>query len=412
LGKIFDDLCKGPIIVVDDMIGTNKDPIDKLIAELESNRLPVLKYKTLIDIRNSLAGFCFCNFVILDWKMIGGEDMPPGVQVGAEAEDSSEHDVINLIKEIQKISLAPIFLFSNLNTDPICSKLEIAGISVKGRTSVFVERKSLCETEGALVSKIEQWIKENPHIYLAKWWINEWLSKNTNLFWELYKLNPNWPVAFYHSFKEDGVHPILALRDTLLQMVFSDIDVGFLDASLLDIEIGESNSESLKNLYRRLVYTTNNIDSDIRPGDIFRLKEKGKEKFTYYINIRPECDTTKRSTHEDPELYLLEGHPIKPKSLQERYEGPKYGIIPWENEIIMIQLDGNDFVKFDKKKLLLKHVSEMASFKKICRVVPPFITQIRQSYANYLARFGVPSYPTEFVDLLFSRSQDSSDTET
>jgi len=409
MGKLFEELCKGPVFVIDDMIGEG-DLVDQLIDEIEDNNLPVLRYKSIAEARNRLPGLLFSNFTVLDWVMDGGGDaLSVGVQIGEEGKTTSEEEVISFINELQKICLAPVFVLSAFNKDEIILKLKSAGIITEGKNWVFVENKSvLCEMEGVLISRIEDWIQESPHIYLAKCWTNEWLLKNTTVFWDLYRLNSDWPALFYRSFKDDGVDPILALRDTLFQLILSEIDCTSIDGSLLSREISTSDSassESLKELYNRLVYTTNNIERDIRPGDIFKIKEDDKDK--YYLNIRPECDTTKREEKDDPELYLLEGRSVKHKDVKDRYKG-KYGIVPWENELIMLHLDGNPIVQFYKKGLLVKPYSEMKDYKKVCRIVPPFITQIRQSYSSYLGRFGVPSYPRQIVDSVFESKEESS----
>jgi len=403
LGQLFENLCKGPVVVIDDMIGVGKDLINMLIEEIKNRNLPVLQYTNIPEVRKLLGGLLFCNFILLDWKMVGGkEGIPPEVQIGAEAEIVSEREVIEFIKEIQKVSLAPIFVVSNYDTGEITSKLEGAGIDTSGKAFVFVESKNaLCGTKGALISKIETWIKDSPHVYLAKWWTNEWLSNNTRVFWDLCESNPDWPAWFYHSFKEDGDEPVLALRDTLFQLILSDIDVSSIDESLLDKKVRPNKAnwlDSLKELYVRLVYTKNNIDKDIRPGDIFRIEENNEKK--YYLNIRPECDTTKRTP--DPKLYLLEGTVKTPGELRNRYD-KKYGIIEQKPEVIMLLLDGNDIVRFDKRELFIKTRSELEQqgYEKIYRVVSPFITQYRQSYTGFLGRFGVPSYPKQIIDSIF-----------
>ena len=409
MGALFEELCKGPVVVIDDMIGKDEDRINELIKEIQKHNLPILKFDSIKKVRQELPGLCFSNFIVLDWKMIGGVEGMPEVQLGSTAKEMAEQDVMELIKEFQKICLAPIFVVSAYNKEDIIAKLKGAGIVKEGKNFVFVENKDeLCGTEGALISKIEEWIKESPHIYLAKFWTNELLSKNTMVFWDLYELYHSWPTLFYHSFKERGEDPILALRDTLFQLISSEIDVAAINESLLGKEISEvesNSSESLKELYQGLVYTTNNIERDIRPGDIFKRNENGKDR--YYLNIRPECDTTKRNKSDDPELYLLKGSVKKSGDMKDRYK-EKYGIIPWENEIIMTHLDGKDIVRFNKKKLFVKKLSEIKECEKICRIVPPFITQIRQSMSSYLGRFGVPSYPKEIFDLIFEAGDRSS----
>lgn len=413
MGKLFEKLCKGPAVVIDDRIGDEKDLINKLIGEIKDNNVPVICYKSPYEVKNELTGLLFSNFIVLDWKFAAGGDSTIGVITGDEAEMVAEQEVIELIKELKKICLAPIFILSAFDKDWIVSKLRTGGIATEGKDWIFIENKDvLCETTGNLISKIEDWIQGSPHIYLAKCWTNEWLSKNTAVFWDLYELNSNWPALFYRSFEEDGEDPILALRDTLFQMIFSEIDVSKVESSFINKEIEEideeSQKESLENLYKRLVYITKDIDKDIRPGDIFKKTENNKA--TYYLNIRPECDTTKRKQTENGDimLYLLEGHARRAKDMRDRYDEKRSLIIPWADEIILINLDKNPIVRFSKKDLITKWYSEMQSYKKICRVIPPWITEIRQSYSNYLLRIGTPSYPDQIVDSVFESKEESS----
>lgn len=405
MGVLFDELCKGPVIAIDDMIGTG-DPIDQLIREIEGNNLPVISFKTLNEARAKTQGLLFANFIILDWKMIEeAGPVPVEVQTPAEMEEIAGEEVIDFIKELKKICLAPIFILSAYDKGEIITKLNNAGITEE-KYCVFVENKN--EIIGALIQRIEDWINGSPHIYLTKCWVNEWLRKNNMVFWELKELNPDWPALFYRSFESRGEDPILGLRDTLFQLISSEIDVSMINASYLVKEAGTTELESLKDLYRRIVYTTKNIERDIRPGDIFKTKEGDKER--YYLNIRPECDTTKPQGDEDVLLlYLLKGQAEKPKDYKSRYDPKRGQIIPWQNEIFLLHLDNQPLVRFDKKELIIKAYSEIKGEKweKICRVVPPFITQIRQSYSNYVSRFGIPSYPREIVDLVFPQEKTS-----
>jgi hypothetical protein len=262
----------------------------------------------------------------------------------------------------------------------------------------------ICETPGKLVSTIEDWIAKSPHVYLSKAWSNEWNIKNISVFWDLYELNPNWPTLFYQTFEKDGEDPVLALKETIFQLILSEISVSAIDPSLLNItseDIGKATeNESLKKLYQRLVFLKKDIEKDIRPGDVF--KKEGK----YYLNIRPECDTTKRAG-SNPDIYLLEGEVRAPQLVKKSSYKPPFGIIDKENEVTMPLLDGNAFVVFNKRKLLVKKYSEWKSLK-ICRVNSPFITHIRQSYSSYVGRFGVPSYPKQILESLFESTKDQS----
>lgn len=402
MGHLFNSLCKGPVVIIDDKIGESQDPINSLITELKKNDLLIKTYRHPIEAKNEISNLLMSNFFIIDWDY-GQERKYPGVHLGSTAQSIDEEEVINIIKRIQKVCLGPVFILTSLPTEGIISKLTAADIPIEGERYVFIDNKQNLREPGKLISKIEEWLK-TPHIYLSKWWINEWLSGNIRLFWDLCSSNPNWPSCFYHEFDKDGDDPILALRDTLIQLILSEIDITTLDESLFSIEIPENPDEldSLKKLYQRLVYTKNNIEKNNCPGDIYKIGT-GKE-VEYYLNIRPECDTTKRV--RDPCLYLLKGKAESPSSLRDRYNDDYGKILERAPEIIMILLDNNNLVRFDKRDLIIKKVSELKSegYEKICRVTHPFISMWRQSYMSFLGRFGVPSYPRKIIDSLFNKN--------
>jgi hypothetical protein len=411
MGELFGELCKGPVVVVDDKIGDSEDLINKLIREIKENNLPVLEYKSIGEVRKELVSLFFSNFMILDWKIIGGEDgSRTGASIGYEAEAVTEQEVIKFIKEFRKICLAPIFVLTAYNKSGVISKLKTAGIITEGRNYVFVEHKNvLCATTGTLISKIEDWIKESPHIYLAKCFTNEWLSKNTRVFWDLFDLNPNWPNVFYKSFKEDGEDPISGLNDVLFRLVKAKTNLNNIDDKILKRAAEDSNIDKIKELYGKIMYLEENID-DIKPGDIYKKGQK------YYINIRPECDTTKRENNEDVVIYLIPGTKISDTKVKEEFykihkENKKEhgAIIPKVNEEILPFLDGKNFIRFRFKDLKIKEYSEMRDKKK-CRLIPPFITHLQHRYSSFLGRYGIPKVPQEVYDEIFGKNKNEKET--
>ena len=401
MGKLFSDLCKGPVVVIDDRIGKEGDLINRLIENIKNNKLPVLLYKSPDKARDELPGLLFSNFIILDWMFDEGGEPPIGVTRGDEAKALSEKGVIDFIRELKEICLAPIFILSAYDKGRIISKLEDAKLGGEIESYIFVENKdTLCKTPDSLVSKIEDWIKGSSHIYLAKWWTNELLSKNTALFWRLYESNADWPTLFYRSFKGEE-DPILALKDILGQLAISEVDVSSLEPSLLEKKLGQQNTkkeiESMKDLYRKLVYTENReaIKEDICPGDIF--KKDGK----YYLNIRPECDTTKRAIEQgDDAIYLLPGEGRSPEDVKEANpDYKKWGILDKAPEITLQLLDDQSFVVFKKRELSIESHSEWKKYK-ICRLVAPFTNDVRHRYASFLSRVGLPSYPRGILESL------------
>lgn len=399
MGELFNRLCKGPVVIVDDEVNKPGSVIALFLKEIEKQNLPVLKYEKLESAIKELKGMVFSNFVILDWmfKKTSDDELLEGVQTGDAEKTIQDDDKITFIKELQKVCLAPVFVISNMGKSDIRDILENAGILKDKNNYVFVQDKSELDSSGKLIHQIEKWIKESPHVYLAKWWTNEWLTKNTSVFWDLYHSAPNWPALLYKTLKRDGSEPVMGLIDMLFQLIYSEINTASIDESQIGKRIKKVEFESLKSLYKRLIYTKNDIDKNIKPGDIFEEVE-GDGTYSYYLNIRPECDTTNR-VQTDHDLYLIKGNAPKNKRKDIKYTR-QFGVIEKENQIILHFIGKYDTIIFDKRKLSKKNYSKLRS-KKICRIVHPYITKIRQSFASYIGRFGTPAYPRELLDEIF-----------
>ena len=207
-----------------------------------------------------------------------------------------------------------------------------------------------------------------------------------------------WGIPTCKKHFEQEEDPIIALKNTLFQLIYSELDVSAVDPARLTTGLESADkikeNESLRILYQRLVYLKKDIEKDIQPGDIFK---KGKD---YYMNIRPDCDTTIRAG-ADIELYLLKGNKRAPSKVKEGYLKDLGVIDDKESEITMPLLDGKPFVVFSKRNLYIEKYSNWKT-SKICRVASPFITRIRQNYSSYIGRFGLPSYPKQIIESLFT----------
>jgi len=123
----------------------------------------------------------------------------------------------------------------------------------------------------------------------------------------------------------------------------------------------------------------------IKPGDIF--KKQGK----YYLNIRPECDTVEGRQYSEF-IYLIKGENISTKNLKKIHH--KHGFVPRINEALVFFLDGKDAVKFDFKSFRVEKFKEFKDIR-ICRLLPPYITDIQHKFASFIGRFGVPRLPKQ-----------------
>lgn len=401
MGALFSKLCKGPVIVVDDKIENEDDKIYDIISMLRNNNLVVIKYSNLDDLRKEICNLLHVNFFIIDWNLIKRpKDEPLGVTPGDEAEVSSSEDVISIISELKLVSSAPIFILSALNKENIESTLKEANIVRRDNNYVFVESKQALSDNARLVAQIEKWIKQSPHVYLTKWWQNRILQKNTSIFWELYDTNSNWPSIFYESFKKDGEDPIRGLNDILFQLIKAKTQLDDIDHSSLKTQSQQANGEQIKQLYSQIMYMNDCIE-EIKPGDIFELNG------VYYINIRPACDTTKRTNQNKIELYLISGSEISDEEVKQYYDTNINIIRPKICNEILQFLHGKNFICFQFRDFQIKKYGEMKDHK-ICRLIPPFITSFQQRFITFLGRYGVPRVPDSIYKEIFKEENNGS----
>lgn len=408
----FVKLNKGPVVVIDDEI-YEKDHkengeycINQIISKIEEKGLPVLKYDTIDKVDNEIGNICFSNFIILDWRMkrVHGE-LPVGVDLGEVEKEYSRTEVVKFIKKVKEVCFSPIFILTNLSESDIEEEikklLKENDLLYSDHRKNFIFIKNKQEILKNLFEDLNNWIVKNPHIYFSKIWLNQFLKNSNEIFWSLYEKNSNWPNVFYKSFKEDGEDPINGLNDILFRLIKAKISYSDFDTSIIEKQVAEPDIDEIKSLYESVMYLKKNIIDDIKPGDIFRNGEK------YYINIRPECDTTRREG-ENRRVYLIKGDKIsKEKMLEEGFYDKELGIIiPKETQAILFRLDSNDFVRFRFTEFEMKKYSSMKE-KKICRLLPPFITGFQHRFSSFLGRYGIPRVPKEVFDEIFKEDKDN-----
>ncbi len=399
----FVKLNKGPVVVIDDNIG-KEEYIDKIISKIEEKGLPVLKYDTIDKADNEIGNICFSNFIILDWRLFP-RGFPVDASMGDELKESLNKKKVEFIEKVKRVCFSPIFIFTNISTDGIEEEIEKLLkennllYSDDRKNFIFIRNKQ--EILENLFKEINKWIVENPHIYLSNIWLNQFLKNSNEVFWSLYEKNSNWPNVFYKSFEEDGEDPVSGLNDILFRLVIAKTNLDNIDGEIFKKDVEELNmGEKIKTLYSEIMYLKGNID-DIKPGDIYRYRGK------YYINIRPECDTTKRENIENVDIYLIPGAKISDNKMKKEFYKDEHGrIIPKVNQEILPFLDRKNFVCFQFKDLKIKKYYEMKN-KKICRLVPPFITRFQHRYSSFLGRYGIPKAPQEVFTEIFKKKDEN-----
>ncbi len=394
--SLLKELCNGPALVVDNEVASEHTGIAKLVNCLRQEGFPVISCCSVEDARRYLPCLSSIGFVILDWQFVAGlseEWQETGSQLGLVATKAEERNVVDLIKNFQEQTLAPIFLLTNQNVEGIKTILRDAGVNYATGGFVFVRAKEgICDDYLEFESTVDRWIQENPHIYLAKTVLRRWLEASHRAFWGFLDSCPVWPSLCYKAFLEDGDDPNVALLDTVLDLVLSNFDFAELDGTVLaGTTEGEANTAAIRSLHGSLAYIKNEelLKGSIVPGDIFRTQDNGK---VYWLNIRPACDTTARSD-KPPKVYLLRGQKIKDEDFESRFDTKYHRILEKENEMIFYNLDEHDAVMFNMRNLTVKKPDVASCGVKIARLSRALAVSAQQRYAAYLSRQGTPAYP-------------------
>ena len=104
------ELFSGIGVVIDEKINEEtKTPngIQKIIASLKENHIPLLEYQELPD--ELIKQFHSISFLILDWNLSGTDIIP----------EATINDNIAFLKELRNVCYVPVFIFSDENIHDI-----------------------------------------------------------------------------------------------------------------------------------------------------------------------------------------------------------------------------------------------------------------------------------------------------
>ncbi len=389
------DLCRGVAFIIDDQIG-NEEPINKIIEKIHEKGIPTSAFTSLSSAENSLDHMMLANFIILDWKMFDILEEDGGIVIpGAVAIESATQQVIDFIKKIKEVCFAPVFIFTNESeadiADQIIPKLRDENLyfDEEEKNFIRVSNKSEILKYNRLFKNIDKWIRSTPSVYLLKSWQKEFLKAQNEVFWELYNKSPSWPKILWESYEEEGEDPNSCLSEILLRLTTTKTILN-MDKKTITKSSIKPNPDEIKEVIQKTRFQEGASLHGIKPGDIYK-KTQGK----YYLNIRPECDTAEGRDPNSENIYLIKGKKIPVKDLKDRHN--EHGFIPRINEALVFFLDGKDAVKFDFKSFTIEKFEEFKD-KRICRLLPPHITDIQHKFASFIGRFGVPRLPKQIEE--------------
>jgi len=387
------ELFRGVGVIIDDALAdtNSKDIIWQITKSFENKNIPLLIFKEL-PTNEKVKNFNSVSFLLLDWDLYGSQ-----LVAGISKPQTATDDNINFIKEFNSTCFAPIFIFSNENTDDIKTKLSNSGLYDSMKSNhIFVESKGNVKQARALFSKIKTWLSKTPSMYVLKEWEKSMTQAKCDMLWDFYAINPMWANILKETLKDDGADENHELTLLLYKNLIARTTPVTFDEAVLRPTRHKPTKEDLRKVLECERYLKNDKIPDIpATGDIF------KKDSSYYINIRPDCDIARKG--DDVKLYCLKGVVIEENLINAKDKSKNiifdkgtfiekisnaYVSFVDGGKIIEFKFNGNNFTQEKWKDL---------KDKRIGRLLPPYITHLQQRYAFYLQRQGLPAIPGKAI---------------
>lgn len=386
-------LFSGVAVVIDDEVNDSSANINKIIAQIEAAKIPVLKYTSLPE--GEIVGhFQNLSFLLLDWRLIkdnvSNEEIEEGVTIpdGLQEYDATEN--LEFIKNLNQNCFCPIFIFTNEDISSVKTKLiEAEIVSEKRPSNVFIKRKNDLKGKNKLFKTINAWVEKNPSIYVLKEWEREYHNSKNRLFTEFQKISPVWPKILWKNYTNDSAIPSLELGEFISRNLHTRMAPFQFSETILNKRGNKISPDELQLVIEGEMFVASLDENNIAPGDVFKISSN------YYINVRAACDLIPGrgdQSIDDIELYLIRGSklsvPKGKKTFSKQYG--KFSEI--DSQSIVFPIDGGKIVDFRFKKLEIKKWKDLKD-KRVGRLLPPYINRIQQRYSLYMQRQGLPRIP-------------------
>ena len=402
--------CRGIGLVIDDKALDEKtdDPICLIVSQLADAGIPLLRYRelpTAIQFEN-LHGLAF---LLVDWSLLPSN-------AGDEAKAAMETAICKFIKEFHAECFAPVFIFSNQDEDEIKQVLKKRTIEVDSPNAyVLVRSKSeMQELDDQQVPKlfaeINKWICATPTIRLLTTWGYDLSSARDKMFVDFYGKSHKWPVLLWNAFAGDGDDPVHGINSVLFDNLRARLRCEFsLDCSQ-DQKLSDEDVSALSQVLGVTVMLPNDSlpRDQVGCGDLFRcLTDEGSE--VYELVVSCDCDCIVRNVKtEDIRIQVLKvDSPVKAsdQKMRDRIQGEKVKGKGWSSYKLkqhpasqyLFPLNGKCFcARF--KTLEIRSLSELSIADRVGRILPPYITNLRQRLALWNQRVGLPKLPDEMFN--------------
>lgn len=402
------NLFKGIAVVIDNGIGTG-EAIDTILKNIRDGGGHPIELRALPDPNYDLEHFSRVSFFIMDWNLKNTEDDVPfdaGVTLPAGLNKEMVEENIAFLKRLSKNRHAPVFIFTNNEPEEVLGELSVDPELLKDvkESHILVMRKT--EVTGKLYEVLEGWASATPSVLTLKTWERNFEKAANALFIDLYNKTPYWPVLLWQTFNADGIPPEVEMNRLLNRLVEARMDPMVLDLAPFAATV-EEQRKSNDQAYNQAMYQVLEGERFLRnerlnehlyaPGDVFAFPVPGQNRYTYWINVRAECDCLRGG--DDHELYLLQAKPVE--DVEKKING-QFGTIDAEkdNEAIVFAMFGGDTYSVLFKDMKIKKIKVIRKeYQRVGRLLPPFITRVQQRYAAYIQRPGMPRIPPSLYEV-------------
>jgi hypothetical protein len=384
------DLLKGIGVLIDDAINDENSGISNIVAQIETNNIPLLKYNS-IPSPEIYSNFINLSFIVLDWEIIDDElremkSSGSGIKIPKGVIDDYENENIIFIKNISRICYCPIFIISDLK-ERVVERLmreKLYWDQNNRPNHIFIKSKNELRGKKRLFNKINKWIASNPSVYVLKKWENQYQKSKNKLFIDFQNLSNIWPRVFWKTYEEDNVNKSLELGELISRNLQNRMAPFEFEETILSKTRNKIDQEEIKRVLEgERFLKKGNLNKDVSTGDLFT---RGEKKGYYYLNIRAACDLipgrSKPGCDESISLYLIEGSSITHSQARKIFN-KDYGMFSEiESHSIIFPFE-NKAIRFNFKNLVVMDWSKIKN-DRVGRILPPYINKIQQKYAAYL----------------------------
>lgn len=388
--------CRGIGVVIDDKVPMSDgeqvdDTIGDIVHQLHEDGISLLKYRELPP-KSEWDNFGGVAFVLIDWSLLAEE-------VGIAAKQLMEKRICDFIKAIHGKAFAPIFIFSNQDDAEIKDALKKCKIEtdIPG-AYVLVKPKAEMNALGEngspmLFNEINKWILETPAIRLFATWGNDVLTARNQMFAEFYDKGHNWPSLLWKAYKDDNDDPAHGLSQVMFDNLKARVRCDL--PEMPNVEHDEKSLTALKDVLALTVMLPTSVlpESQIGCGDLFTIKS-GK----FWLVVSCDCDCIVHAGESAESTFVqvvkVDGG-CKPESIKMKARFSKtFGLLHQSNQSYLFPIQGKCFsVVYSSFSTM--PLSQLSVSKRIGRVLPPFITDVRQRIAQWNQRVGFPKIPAE-----------------